>query len=160
MRLLSKCGARARARARDGIRETRTRETCVVILPLQPLPPHVLRNGLSFLRRQFLHESRRNILPAPANAFSTYKSLDDADPGRAHTRASRHTKPWYHRTVAGRRLTCKSRVPHTRRAVLTGGKNPENSRKRGRGRENKPTSDPVDAGEARIPRKIRRYGVI
>lgn len=81
--------------------------------------PQVLRNGLFFLHRQFLYEPRQNILPAPANAFSTYKSLDDAGPCTRSRPCSHHTKPC---TIIGLWLTCKSRVPHTRRVVLTGGK--------------------------------------
>lgn len=94
------------------------------------------------------------LTPFPRIRVSTI-----ADPGRARTRASRHTKPSHHRTVAGRRLTCKSRVPHTRRAVLTGRKNPENARKRGREREQ------TDIGSGRRERSSHssedvRYGVI
>lgn len=127
---------------------------CTVILPpLSPVlslasssisvSPHVLRNGLFFLHRQFLYEPRQNILPALANAFSTYKSLDERDAGPC-TRSrscSHHTKLC---TIIGRRLTCKSRVPHTRRVVLTG-----REREEERGREREKEREQTDIGSGR-----------
>lgn len=146
MRLLSK------SHDRDGIRETvHGHSSPSVPRPLSlslasssiSVSPHVLRNGLFFLHRQFLYEPRQNILPALANAFSTYKGLDDAGPCTRSRPCSHHTKPC---TIVGRRLTCKSRVPHTRRVVLTGR---EREEERGRERERKGEREQTDIGSGR-----------